>query len=90
MRALVNSPIFCWIAVFPGALLAGVAASCRSTLAYEELRALDVHRGKASIEWYRAVCAGYRGEMTAGDVDEAVARVRELDAELSRAFSERN
>ena len=51
----------------------------------EELRDLDVRRGKAAMDWYRAARAKYRGEMTREDVDQAEARVRELDVELRRA-----
>jgi hypothetical protein len=38
------------------------------------------------MEWYRAMRAPYRGEMTAEDFDEAEAKLRDLDAELRRAF----
>jgi hypothetical protein len=38
------------------------------------------------MEWYRAMRARYRGEMTAEDVDGAEARLRKLDAELRQAM----
>ena len=55
----------------------------------ENLVALDIRRGPDSsgaVEWYRAMRARYRGEMTSEAVDEAEARLREVHAKLSRAF----
>ena len=52
----------------------------------EELLALDIRRGKASMAWYRAARARYRGEATWGDVDAAEAKLRELDVALREAY----
>ena len=60
------------------------------SMTYEELRDLNIRRGKAAMDWYRAMRARYRGEMTAEDVDEAEAKLMELDAELRRAMGKRH
>ena len=59
-----------------------------TSMTYEELRDLDVRRGKASMDWYRAMRARHRGEMAWEDFVQAEARVREMDAELRRAFDD--
>jgi hypothetical protein len=51
-----------------------------------------VRRGpdpSGAMEWYRAMRARYRSETTRQDVDEAEAKVRELDVELRRACMDR-
>ena len=55
-------------------------------MTHEDLRDLDIRRGKAWAEWYRAMRARYRIELTAQHVDVAEARLREIDALLKRAF----
>lgn len=50
-----------------------------------ELRDLDV-RGKASMDWYRAARAKYRGEISWETMIEAEDRAKALDLELRRAF----
>ena len=47
---------------------------------------MDIRWGKASMEWYRAMRTRYRGEMTAQDVDDVEARLRELDIQFKRVF----
>jgi len=66
---------------------------CCRPVTCNELSTLDVRRGSdlsGSMEWYRAMRARYRGEMTTEDVDQAEGRGRALVVELRRAFSERN
>jgi hypothetical protein len=55
-------------------------------MTHDDLRDLDIRRGKASMDWYRTARALYRGEATREDVDRAETKVRELDAELRRAI----
>ena len=55
-------------------------------LTYEELRDLDVRRGKASMEWSRAARAKYRGEISFEELIEAEDQAKELDLELRRAM----
>ena len=43
--------------------------SSSHAMTYEELRDLDVRQGKASMDWYRAAQALYRGEISREDVD---------------------
>ena len=35
-----------------------------SSMTYDELRDLDIRRGKAAMEWYRAARARYWGEIS--------------------------
>ena len=55
-------------------------------MTYEELLDLDIRRGKASMEWYRAARALYRGEISWEAMIEAEDRAKELDLELGRAI----
>jgi len=59
-------------------------------MTYEELRALDVRRGKASMEWYRAARAKSRGEITWETMIEAEDRAKALAAELRQAMGDRD
>jgi hypothetical protein len=52
------------------------------------LRDLDIRRGKAAREWYRAMRARYRGEISWEAMVEAEDRVKELDVELRQALEE--
>ena len=56
-----------------------------SSTTYEELRDLDVRRGHAAMDWYRAMRARSRGEISWETMIEAEDRVKELDLELRRA-----
>ena len=54
-------------------------------MTYQELRDLDVRRGQAAMDWYRAMRARSRGEISWETMIEAEDRVKELDLELRRA-----
>ena len=52
----------------------------------KELLELDVRRGKASMDWYRAARALYRGAISFEALIEAEDRAKELALELRRAM----
>jgi hypothetical protein len=58
-------------------------------MTYQELRDLDIRRGKAAMDWYRAMRARSKGEITWETMIEAEDRVKELDVELRQAMKTR-
>ena len=56
-------------------------------MTHEALLDLDIRLGEASMEWYRAMWAWNRGEVTWEAMLEAEQRVLELDRQLAFAHS---